>query len=133
VLTDRKSPDALASLLVVWQVQQAAASGGSLTERELLRQGISSEQWRRISDRLLKRRIITTTVQGDFVLSYDLNHLSLEQLAKARSEEHTSELQSRENLVCSLLLEKKKDKRAVRSRTNVGVWKRREHSRVMTR
>src|SRR5690606_41986204 len=29
----------------------------------------------------------------------------------ARSEEHTSELQSRENLVCRLLLEKKKNKR----------------------
>src|SRR5690606_41268046 len=29
-----------------------------------------------------------------------------------RSEEHTSELQSRENLVCRLLLEKKKKKRA---------------------
>src|SRR5690606_41952208 len=29
-----------------------------------------------------------------------------------RSEEHTSELQSRENLVCRLLLEKKKQKRA---------------------
>src|SRR5436309_10141839 len=29
-----------------------------------------------------------------------------------RSEEHTSELQSRENLVCRLLLEKKKDGRA---------------------
>src|SRR5690606_41157024 len=30
-------------------------------------------------------------------------------LNKARSEEHTSELQSRENLVCRLLLEKKKE------------------------
>src|SRR5690606_41464168 len=30
------------------------------------------------------------------------------QLAALRSEEHTSELQSRENLVCRLLLEKKK-------------------------
>src|SRR5690606_41487981 len=29
--------------------------------------------------------------------------------AHGRSEEHTSELQSRENLVCRLLLEKKKD------------------------
>src|SRR5690606_41428777 len=29
---------------------------------------------------------------------------------KVRSEEHTSELQSRENLVCRLLLEKKKQK-----------------------
>src|SRR5690606_41231112 len=34
-----------------------------------------------------------------------LDHLSLE---IPRSEEHTSELQSRENLVCRLLLEKKK-------------------------
>src|SRR5207302_7888333 len=31
--------------------------------------------------------------------------------ARLRSEEHTSELQSRENLVCRLLLEKKKKKR----------------------
>src|SRR5436309_10312368 len=31
--------------------------------------------------------------------------------AVARSEEHTSELQSRENLVCRLLLEKKKTKK----------------------
>src|SRR5690606_40784062 len=32
------------------------------------------------------------------------------QAARCRSEEHTSELQSRENLVCRLLLEKKKKK-----------------------
>src|SRR5690606_39313026 len=32
------------------------------------------------------------------------------QPGEARSEEHTSELQSRENLVCRLLLEKKKNK-----------------------
>src|SRR5690606_41450777 len=31
-----------------------------------------------------------------------------------RSEEHTSELQSRENLVCRLLLEKKKTKKTIR-------------------
>src|SRR5690606_40163138 len=39
-----------------------------------------------------------------------LTDLDEEQLAE-RSEEHTSELQSRENLVCRLLLEKKKKKR----------------------
>src|SRR6266511_2457288 len=39
-----------------------------------------------------------------------------ERRAGARSEEHTSELQSRENLVCRLLLEKKKK----RSRGRVG-------------
>src|SRR5436309_10729001 len=35
-----------------------------------------------------------------------------------RSEEHTSELQSRENLVCRLLLEKKKTKIKTQSSTN---------------
>src|SRR5690606_40925569 len=36
--------------------------------------------------------------------------LMLVMLSRDRSEEHTSELQSRENLVCRLLLEKKKNK-----------------------
>src|SRR5690606_41527640 len=36
--------------------------------------------------------------------------LPVERRHGARSEEHTSELQSRENLVCRLLLEKKKNK-----------------------
>src|SRR5690606_39968692 len=38
------------------------------------------------------------------------SHLDLHSLSPLRSEEHTSELQSRENLVCRLLLEKKKIK-----------------------
>src|SRR6266700_5264537 len=38
-------------------------------------------------------------------------HADAHEQAKWRSEEHTSELQSRENLVCRLLLEKKKKKR----------------------
>src|SRR5690606_42024546 len=41
----------------------------------------------------------------------ELNTLTLSNKTKYdRSEEHTSELQSRENLVCRLLLEKKKKK-----------------------
>src|SRR5690606_41906602 len=37
-------------------------------------------------------------------------HAEGESIARLRSEEHTSELQSRENLVCRLLLEKKKNR-----------------------
>src|SRR3712207_7898421 len=37
------------------------------------------------------------------------NYLTERQLSRMRSEEHTSELQSRQYLVCRLLLEKKKD------------------------
>src|SRR5690606_39636750 len=39
------------------------------------------------------------------------NRLSRRRRTSVRSEEHTSELQSRENLVCRLLLEKKKKKK----------------------
>src|SRR2546422_5003153 len=39
-------------------------------------------------------------------------------LERQRSEEHTSELQSRLHLVCRLLLEKKKKKKKQRNRTN---------------
>src|SRR5436309_8845647 len=38
---------------------------------------------------------------------------SVAALLPSRSEEHTSELQSRENLVCRLLLEKKKKKKII--------------------
>src|SRR5690606_39954287 len=46
-----------------------------------------------------------TPYQLQRMYSYLLAHET-----NARSEEHTSELQSRENLVCRLLLEKKKEK-----------------------
>src|SRR3712207_7510341 len=42
--------------------------------------------------------------ESQMLLSFDVEHHS------ARSEEHTSELQSRQYLVCRLLLEKKKKK-----------------------
>src|SRR5207302_6893625 len=40
--------------------------------------------------------------------AFSRNSASSEEMTVVRSEEHTSELQSRENLVCRLLLEKKK-------------------------
>src|SRR5690606_39846268 len=45
-------------------------------------------------------------MKGCFVIQFFKFHMQ----SKERSEEHTSELQSRENLVCRLLLEKKKPK-----------------------
>src|SRR5690606_42030656 len=46
------------------------------------------------------------TTKGENYASIAKRHgITLAQLRKARSEEHTSELQSRENLVCRILLE----------------------------
>src|SRR3712207_7484323 len=52
--------------------------------------------------RLDLRRLVALVAAGDGVL--ELAHAG----AQRRSEEHTSELQSRQYLVCRLLLEKKK-------------------------
>src|SRR5690606_41962378 len=59
-------------------------------------------------------------VKLNMVVMKDVNDHEIEQMSefalshgvelRFRSEEHTSELQSRENLVCRLLLEKKKQK-----------------------
>ena len=81
VLKDRGYPDLLATLLVLWKFRQASAQGLSLSNRELLQIGLSSEQWRRIRDTLQSGRLITATSQGDFVLCYDLYQLSLAELA----------------------------------------------------
>src|SRR3712207_7136294 len=48
---------------------------------------------------------------GAVVTGRDLDGLSAAELEERRSEEHTSELQSRQYLVCRLLLEKKKTKK----------------------
>src|SRR2546430_13410837 len=54
--------------------------------------------------------VLMTPIVDDDVRAPDLGNDSLEERAiiLARSEEHTSELQSQSNLVCRLLLEKKK-------------------------
>src|SRR6266496_4935562 len=51
-----------------------------------------------------------TLAQRPRSLIHHAEQQALENLRRARSEEHTSELQSRRDLVCRLLLEKKKKK-----------------------
>src|SRR2546427_9494871 len=54
---------------------------------------------------------LVTLGRGDGWGSTNANAAALRALAERRSEEHTSELQSQSNLVCRLLLEKKKKQR----------------------
>src|SRR5690606_2735334 len=53
----------------------------------------------------LPRRIVPSLAEA--AVDAPVHHLQEFRVAPGRSEEHTSELQSRENLVCRLLLEKK--------------------------
>src|SRR2546427_7535403 len=56
-----------------------------------------------------RHRTLACCARGDVWTRRDLAHIRTMACASAtRSEEHTSELQSQSNLVCRLLLEKKK-------------------------
>src|SRR5260370_20981615 len=56
-----------------------------------------------------RRRRLRTEIYGDQSTLLQPRRQALGILGEARSEEHTSELQSHLNLVCRLLLEKKKN------------------------
>src|SRR5690606_41676128 len=62
---------------------------------------------RRTRDRLGRRSRRSSPTRFDTTPTHELMKIAA-LVAGIRSEEHTSELQSRENLVCRLLLEKKK-------------------------
>src|SRR3989442_3177633 len=63
--------------------------------------------------------LIRSTRTGSFKARRAARLLSSAQHAHARSEEHTSELQSRPHLVCRLLLEKKKKLGRKRARIDI--------------
>src|SRR5690606_40776000 len=74
-----------------------------------------------------------TSVVSSMSTIYALRHgsilMSVLKLTVCRSEEHTSELQSRENLVCRLLLEKKKTQTARRDEQRAQAHGRRQRVR----
>src|SRR3712207_8262220 len=57
---------------------------------------------------LLGERLSPTALAGGALMLGAVTALYLRRMGDSRSEEHTSELQSRQYLVCRLLLEKKK-------------------------
>src|SRR5690349_24065706 len=65
----------------------------------------------------------------DAVEAHDAGASAFLQKPRSRSEEHTSELQSRRDLVCRLLLEKKKKKQIKR---NTNVNKEKKSTRYMS-
>src|SRR2546428_7464122 len=55
-----------------------------------------------------RARAVCRRRQGEFARSWNPPQRATRSVKRRRSEEHTSELQSRSDLVCRLLLEKKK-------------------------
>src|SRR5439155_16382271 len=67
----------------------------------------TAEGFKRI-DRPLAQKFVVQVIRGEQVTRLELDAANRGQVDALRSEEHTSELQSRGHLVCRLLLEKKK-------------------------
>src|SRR5690606_26587166 len=81
-LKDRRYPDLLATLLVLWNFHLAATRGQSVSESSVVNLGLSTEQWQRIRTALQKYQVIAITHQDVFVLCQDLRYLTLTQLAE---------------------------------------------------
>src|SRR5947209_16907489 len=73
---------------------------------------------RRSSDLSCSRTRISTTAGSSRTFPHPVSASPSTQRRAARSEEHTSELQSRQYLVCRLLLEKKKKQKKHKPRHN---------------
>lgn len=80
VLRDRNYPDLFASLMILWRCYSASGQGAAVAERELA-QGLAAGQWQRLRDALVKKHVISTDYQGDYLLSQNLQLLSLNQLS----------------------------------------------------
>ena len=80
VLRDRNYPDLFASLMILWRCYSASGQGAAVAERELA-QGLAAGQWQHIRDALVKNHVISTDYQGDYLLSQNLQLLSLQQLS----------------------------------------------------
>jgi membrane protein len=76
-MKDRGYPDFFGCLLVLWQFHQASFKGNSVANHQMLRLGLSTDQWQRIREILLNNNVIATTQQNEFVLSRDLARLTL--------------------------------------------------------
>src|SRR2546430_12741303 len=122
---DRESPVALYYQLA--QNMETAIRQGRLSSGSHLENEIELARQLRVSRPTVRRAIALLANRGLVIRRHGIGTLVVpvrvrrpvrlsslyDDLQEARSEEHTSELQSQSNLVCRLLLEKKKTRRRV--------------------
>src|SRR5215475_556449 len=70
--------------------------------------------WSSTTGHVSQSRSRSAAIWRGYTLSLICSDATCANKRRSRSEEHTSELQSRENVVCRLLLEKKKKKRKMK-------------------
>src|SRR5438477_12554016 len=109
---ERRARELQVRLLEMIQVQVAVAAGPDELaglEIALLREQVREQRVAGDVERYAEKHVRAALVELTGQTSR--GHVELEERMTGRSEEHTSELQSHVNLVCRLLLEKKKKKK----------------------
>ncbi len=81
-LMGRDYPDLVAAVLILWQFYVGQARGEGLDDQQLVRFGVTTEQWQRLRGLFLRQRLLTATQRGDYVLCRDLHGLTLFQLSQ---------------------------------------------------
>ncbi|MCH9690634.1 MAG: YihY family inner membrane protein [Gammaproteobacteria bacterium] len=76
----REQSDLLAALALLWQFFQHHQRGLPLQAQYVAQLNISADQWQRILQILLNKKIITETGQDEYVLTQDLNQITLQQV-----------------------------------------------------
>ncbi len=82
VALGRSYPDFIAALLSLWQLKGCMTDGGSCTDADMVKADMQSTQWQRLRDHFVRAKLIAVTQDGSYVLSRDLDTLTLRELAE---------------------------------------------------
>ncbi len=82
VALGRSYPDFIAALLSLWQLKGCMTEGGSCADADMVKADMQSTQWQRLRDHFVRAKLIAVTQDGSYVLSRDLDTLTLRELAE---------------------------------------------------
>ena len=68
------------ALLALWALRQGQKRNMGVNDRQIISLGISFQQWRKVRDTLLLKKVITVAENKDYLLLCDLHELNLWQL-----------------------------------------------------
>lgn len=88
-------PDLVATVMIAWICHQQQKRGREVSDRGINRSGVPDPQWRRLRTLLLKKRLLTKTESGRYVLSRELDQVSLWDLVELFGDNFTSLPQTR--------------------------------------
>ena len=75
-------PRLTAVVMVLYECWRRQRLGRTVSDKDMLRLGLSEDDWRRLRDQLLAQRLLVETAQGRYVEVRDLSDLTLSDLRR---------------------------------------------------